>query len=494
MNQSNKIFSIVKQFLSHRFPSETEERVQRWIIKDEHSKEKEAASLDYWNELESEINSDTYLALEHVNTRIDNMQQNNSVIKNEDPLSNKQPLIRKLSRVAAILIPVILIARGYFYFSSFNQLIEIETAYGEERHLILPDSSQIWLNAGTILKYPKKFKGQKRVVHLNGEAYFSVKKDDSKTFIVETGDLSVTVLGTQFNVKAYANEQRITTTLTSGKVEVRTPENDIHILKPNEQLTYNRLSSSTNVMEIVVTSSKEVTLTISLEEESHTLSEVVIYPQTNKDMPLNKMALTGGRLISMEEAGRFANGFDDPARLASAFAGVAGDVGTNAIAIRGNSPQYTQWRMEGVEIPNPTHFADLSGLGGGIFSALSSQVMGNSDFYNGGMPAEYQNALSGVFDIYMRSGNTQQHEHTFQAGLLGFDIASEGPINKKQGSSYIFNYRLSNTSLATGGETTLKYQDLSFKLNLPTHKAGTFSVWGLGLHDRDEAKALDPED
>ena len=119
------------------------------------------------------------------------------------------------------------------------------------------------------------------------------------------------------------------------------------------------------------------------------------------------MAITGGRMISMEEASRFANGFDDPARLSSAFAGVAGEVGTNAVAIRGNSPQYTQWRLEGVEIPNPTHFADLSGLGGGFLSALSTQVIGNSDFYNGAFPAEYNNALSGVFDMHMRNGNNQ---------------------------------------------------------------------------------------
>ena len=126
-----------------------------------------------------------------------------------------------------------------------------------------------------------------------------------------------------------------------------------------------------------------------------------------KDKPLNAMAITGGRMISMEEAGRFANGFDDPARLSSAFAGVAGDVGTNAVAIRGNSPQFTQWRLEGVEIPNPTHFADLTGLGGGFLSALSTQVIGNSDFYNGAFPSEYSNALSGVFDMQIRNGNNQ---------------------------------------------------------------------------------------
>lgn len=247
------------------------------------------------------------------------------------------------------------------------------------------------------------------------------------------------------------------------------------------------------IPEVLVSSSKEVILDFSLEEEAQRLGEIVVLPQSNKDTPLNSMALTGGRMINMEEAGRFANGFDDPARLASAFAGVAGNVGTNSIAIRGNSPQFTQWRLEGVEIPNPTHFADMGDLGGGIFSALSSQVMGNSDFYNGGFPAEYHNALSGVFDIYMKTGNNQRYEHTFQVGLLGFDIASEGPINKKQGSSYIFNYRLSNTQLATGGTNNLSYQDLAFKLNFPTRKSGTFSLWGLGLADKEKYEAEDSE-
>ena len=243
--------------------------------------------------------------------------------------------------------------------------------------------------------------------------------------------------------------------------------------------------------EIPVTSSKEVYMEITLDENIHSLAEVVIQPEIKKDKPLNAMAITGGRMISMEEAGRFANGFDDPARLSSAFAGVAGDVGTNAVAIRGNSPQFTQWRLEGVEIPNPTHFADLTGLGGGFLSALSTQVIGNSDFYNGAFPAEYSNALSGIFDMQIRNGNNQKYEHTFQLGILGIDMASEGPISRKHGSSYIFNYRFSTTSLATGNDINLKYQDLSFKLNFPTRKAGTFSIWGIGLIDRYKPEILD---
>ena len=269
--------------------------------------------------------------------------------------------------------------------------------------------------------------------------------------------------------------------------------NNIPVGRCNIQSSY--VGYNANIFnEIPVTSSKEVYMEITLDENIHSLAEVVIQPEIKKDKPLNAMAITGGRMISMEEAGRFANGFDDPARLSSAFAGVAGDVGTNAVAIRGNSPQFTQWRLEGVEIPNPTHFADLTGLGGGFLSALSTQVIGNSDFYNGAFPSEYSNALSGIFDMQIRNGNNQKYEHTFQLGILGIDLASEGPISRKHGSSYIFNYRFSTTSLATGNDMNLKYQDLSFKLNFPTRKAGTFSIWGIGLIDRYKPEAIDRDE
>lgn len=263
---------------------------------------------------------------------------------------------------------------------------------------------------------------------------------------------------------------------------------DVPVGRYNIQTSY--MGYHTNIVnEVLVTSSKEIHLDISLSENMQQLNEIVVHPKVKKAEPVNPMAITGGRMISMEEASRFANGFDDPARLSSAFAGVAGDVGTNAIAIRGNSPQYTQWRLEGIEIPNPTHFADLAGLGGGILSALSTQMIGNSDFYNGAFPAEYSNALSGVFDFHIRNGNNQKYEYAFQLGLMGIDLASEGPISKKRGSSYLFNYRFSTTSLASGGESNLKYQDLSFKFHLPTKKAGIFSIWGLGLIDKNKADA-----
>lgn len=250
------------------------------------------------------------------------------------------------------------------------------------------------------------------------------------------------------------------------------------------------------VREQLLTSAKEGYNEIALHEKVLNLEEVVVRPAVNKEQPLNPMTLAGARMFSVEETNRFAGGFDDPARLVSSFAGVAGNLATNSISVHGNSPQFLQWRLEGIEIPNPTHFADMSGLGGGIFTALSSQVMGNSDFLNGAFPAEYGNALSGVFDMSMRNGNNQKYENTVQLGLLGLDLASEGPLSRKTGSSYIVNYRYSTTGLVSGfiGDMNLKYQDLSFKLNFPTRKAGTFSVWGLGLLDNNTVKPLDEND
>ncbi|MBS5725635.1 MAG: carboxypeptidase-like regulatory domain-containing protein [Clostridiales bacterium] len=238
------------------------------------------------------------------------------------------------------------------------------------------------------------------------------------------------------------------------------------------------------VREILVTSAKEVYLEIPLKESVNELNEVVVRARTNKEEAMNKMATTGAHMLSVEEASRYAGGFDDPARLVSAFAGVAPSVTSNGISIHGNAPQLLQWRLEDVEIPNPNHYADIASLGGGILSSLSSQVLGNSDFFTGAFPAEYGNAVSGVFDMKLRNGNNQKNENTFQVGIMGIDVASEGPLSKKHRASYIFNYRYSTTGLLNLDGGKMNYQDLNFKLNFPTRKAGIFSIWGTSLIDK----------
>lgn len=237
--EKNKIARITKKFLSGCFSSPTEEKAQKWIVQDRYIEEKEKASLDFWNELDLKTDPSTYSALERVNKRIGYSKQ--SVM-----LSFHQ----KITRIVAVIIPLFVLAGSYLYYvSTKNNIIEISVAYGEKRHILLPDSSEIWLNSGTILKYPKGFAGDQRLVELDGEAYFSVKKNATKPFIVKTSQLSVKVLGTKFNVKAYSTDKRITTTLSSGKVEINAQSQSSRILKPNEQLDYDKNTSNIRISE-----------------------------------------------------------------------------------------------------------------------------------------------------------------------------------------------------------------------------------------------------
>ncbi|PKN96657.1 MAG: TonB-dependent receptor, partial [Chloroflexi bacterium HGW-Chloroflexi-5] len=256
----------------------------------------------------------------------------------------------------------------------------------------------------------------------------------------------------------------------------------------NIQVSYMGYNPVT-IPEVLVTSGKEVVTHVGLKQSVTQMQGVTIKAGTSKDQPLNTMATVSARSFTVEETRRYAGGLDDPARMASAFAGVTvGNVQDNAIIIRGNSPKGVSWRLEGVEIPNPNHFAGGNVAGGGVVTIFSSQLLANSDFFTGAFPAEYGNALAGVFDMKLRSGNNEKREHTFQIGVLGIDAASEGPLKFSKNSTYLFNYRYSTLGLLCEAgiipsQQVPRYQDLSFKLNFPTQKAGIFSVWGIGAID-----------
>lgn len=235
-----KIITIVSTYLQSRFKPSTEERVQRWLIKEEHLEEKEVASLDYWNHIENRTTTETDLVLQRVNQRIGHTTVQTG---------KKIPIYKKWSRIAAIVLPLALISGGYLFYQTKSSMIEVHLAYGEQKHLFLPDSSEVWINAGSTLRYPKKFKNNQRKVILNGEAYFSVKKDPLKPFLVNTDKLTIRVLGTAFNVKAYKDENKILTTLTKGKIEVRTKKETL-VLNPNEQLSFNKQTKKIKVVEV----------------------------------------------------------------------------------------------------------------------------------------------------------------------------------------------------------------------------------------------------
>ncbi len=272
---------------------------------------------------------------------------------------------------------------------------------------------------------------------------------------------------------------------------------NVPVGRHNIQVSYLGYESNTLTNQLV-SSGKQLVLDIELSESVTKIQEVVITASgDNKAAALNDMAIVSARSFSVEETNRFAAGASDPARMITAYAGAAGNGGDdqNAIVIRGNSPRGLLWRLEGIEIPNPNHFASEGASSGGI-SVLSANTLAKSDFYTGAFPAEFGNALSGAFDIKLRSGNNEKREYIFQAGILGIEAALEGPFKKGNNSSYLVNYRYSTLGLfskmgihivSEDDETT--YQDAAFKFNFPTKKAGNFSFYGIGGLSQDDYKS-----
>lgn len=238
---------------------------------------------------------------------------------------------------------------------------------------------------------------------------------------------------------------------------------------------------------IEVTSSKEVVLEIRLKEKVKKMDEVILKSGRSKFKALNEAAVVSARQLSTDEAFRYSGTRNDPSRMAQNFAGVSGgNDARNDIIIRGNSPAAVLWRMDGIDIPNPNHFSTLGSTGGPV-SILNINTLKNSDFLTSAFPAPYGNAIAGVFDLRLRNGNADKTEFTGQMGFNGFEFGAEGTINKQSKSSYLVDYRysmvatLQNIGLKFGtGSATPYYQDATFKINLPTKKAGTFSIFGLG--------------
>ncbi|WP_370090203.1 carboxypeptidase-like regulatory domain-containing protein [Ekhidna sp.] len=243
------------------------------------------------------------------------------------------------------------------------------------------------------------------------------------------------------------------------------------------------------IPDVLIGAGKEVVMNAKLIESLQQLDEVVVTSENQeKGQPRNELATISAISLGMDEISRFPATFDDPARAALTYAGVqtGGDDLLNEIVIRGNSPKGILWRLEGVEIPNPNHFTAIGSSAGGI-SMLSNNMLANSDFFTGAFPAQYGNATSGIFDLQLRQGNFDNHEHAVQAGLLGIAAASEGPLSKNGRASYLLNYRYSTLALLTelgldilGEEEDITFQDLSYKVRIPTKKFGSFSLWGLG--------------
>jgi hypothetical protein len=238
---------------------------------------------------------------------------------------------------------------------------------------------------------------------------------------------------------------------------------------------------------VLLTSGKETIVDLEIQEKITDLQEVVVTTVSQRTSIDKGLVSVSSKTFDIEETQRFAGSRNDPARMVSGFAGVTSNNDSrNDIIIRGNSPTGLLWRVEGMDIPNPSHFGALGATGGPV-SMLNNNLLAKSAFLTGAFPAIYGNATAGIFDLQLRNGNSEKREYTAQLGFNGFEFGAEGYFSKSSRASYLIHYRRSFLGVlqAIGidfgtGKAVPSYQDLAFKINVPTQNLGTFTLWGIG--------------
>ncbi len=268
---------------------------------------------------------------------------------------------------------------------------------------------------------------------------------------------------------------------SAGRVEVQNLSPGIYLCRVqaagHEEL---------QIPELRLVGGRDVDLLLSLKPSTLSLPDVVIRAGAERQslFPLGEIPLT------RERTQRFPATFWDPARLALAYAGIANaDDQANGLIVRGNSPPHLRWRLEGVEIVNPNHLPNAGTLSdrpatasGGVL-LFSAQLLDNATLLTGALPPGYGDALGGIMDIYWRNGNAQRREYTAQVGLLGMDLAAEGPLSHRAEHSYLFNLRYSTVGLLgqmgiSFGNEQIDFWDYAFKTHFKGRKGHRWSLYG----------------
>lgn len=239
------IQEIIKRYFNHKYPQNMELKIQQWLCNDEKVDLKSEALFYLWNKLD--VKSYNY------NTKKTWIKIANQLHFKKAPESKNRYL--RWCLVASILIGVFIVSTCLWKKEVSNQSLQIATANGEYKTIILPDGSTICLNPCSQISYNKKFDSAVRRVSLQGEAYFNVKHIYEKPFIVKSKNLIVKVLGTKFNIKNYQEDTQASAYLERGSIQVSTQQaSQVFILKQGEKIIYDKESKQ---MELLSKQNKE---------------------------------------------------------------------------------------------------------------------------------------------------------------------------------------------------------------------------------------------
>lgn len=234
INEELYIKSLLLRFIQKQTSADENKKIQLWLEKDEGNANFFLKIKKLWEE----ENHPEYINKQEVN---DEWQKLSKRVTLQNSENKSFVPILKVAAVILILISLSALVATNINFKSQNE--KYFTNYGEHKTIILPDKSKVFLNAGSTLSYTRKIFSNSRLVELNGEAYFEVTHNSKEPFIVMTGSLNTTVLGTSFNIKAYPDEYTQTVSLVEGKIEVGNGEREV-ILSPSQNYLLYKINNS----------------------------------------------------------------------------------------------------------------------------------------------------------------------------------------------------------------------------------------------------------
>lgn len=246
MYSNSEIHQLIIRLFTHTISNDEREKIDVWIDETSENKKLFNDLKEIWLATGSINNSDEY----HLEKAI-------SKFKLQIQESRESRIIRlfriSVIKYAAILFIILALPFSFYLgskiYSSNNSQTVISCENGDRSNVTLPDGSQVWLNSGSQLVFDNDFKKGVRQTYLTGEAYFSVKKDSKNPFRVNTLDVNIEVLGTEFNLKAYPEDKDISATLVTGSLKVSSKTQHT-IIKPKQKLIFSKENSKMGLIEL----------------------------------------------------------------------------------------------------------------------------------------------------------------------------------------------------------------------------------------------------
>ena len=234
----NKLEKQLRSFIDFDYSKRTIDRFHRWMISSDSAEEKETALRNLWFKTKGKAEHDMEYSFRQVLDKI-GIEYTPMVTD-----VNRWNLWKSVA-AAAVIVVLSVTATLWISYNHFDRdniaMVEHYVNNGTRETISLPDGTTVHLNSGSHVFYPENLEGKTRTIYLIGEAEFKVARNPKKPFIVRSSNMAITALGTEFNVNAYPENDELTATLLEGsvKVEFNNLLSNV-ILKPNEQITYNK--------------------------------------------------------------------------------------------------------------------------------------------------------------------------------------------------------------------------------------------------------------